>query len=135
LGVHGDSQVVAWSNAKIGSVHIDTMLPPDTFNHAELVNESKNRSQSIIQAKRATPFGIGSIVASICSSILFDKRNVRPVSHFDPGFGCCFSLPAVIGRKGIIRTIKMPLSDDEAANIAESAKALKATINQINEDR
>lgn len=135
LGVHGDSQVVAWSSATIGGIPIDKSLPPNTFNEAELANECKHRSQSIIQAKGATPFGIGSIVASICSSIFLDKRNVRPISHFQPEFGCCFSLPVVLGRKGIVRTIQMPLNGDEKAEIAKSAKRLRGTIEQINEDQ
>jgi len=135
LGVHGDSQVVAWSGATIGGVPIDKALPPNTFNQAELANECKYRSQSIIHAKGSTPFGIGSIVSSICSSILLDKRNVRPISHFQPEFGCCFSMPVVLGRKGIIRTIQMPLNSDEEADIAKSVKRLRSTIEQINEDQ
>lgn len=133
--MHGDSQVVAWSTATIGGVPIDKLLPPNTFNHAELANECKHRSRSIIRAKGATPFGIGSIVSSISSSILFDKRNVRPISHFQPEFGCCFSLPVVLGRKGIIRTIQMPLNSDEKADITESARTLRGTIERINEDQ
>jgi len=133
--VHGDSQVVAWSTATIGGVPIDKSLPPNTFNHAELAYECKHISQSIIQAKGAMPFGIGSIVSSICSSILFDKRNVRPISHFQPEFGCCFSLPVVLGRKGIIRMIQMPLNSDEKADLIESAKTLGREIKWINEDQ
>ncbi|KAL5344864.1 hypothetical protein ACLOAV_010261 [Pseudogymnoascus australis] len=135
LGVHGDSQVVAWSTATIGGVPIDKSLLPNTFNRAELANECKHRSQSIIQAKGATPFGIGSIVSSICSSILLDKRNVRPISHFQLEFSCCFSLPVVLGRKGIMRTIQMPLNSDENADIAKSAKTLRSIIEQVNEDQ
>ena len=133
--MHGDSQVVAWSTATIGGVPIDKSLPPSILNRAELVNECKHRSQSIIQAKGTTPLGIGSIVSSICSSILFDKRNVRPVSYFQPEFGCCFSMPVILGRKGIIRTIEMPLNSAEKANIAESAKTLRGTIDRINGDQ
>lgn len=133
--MHGDSQVVAWSTATIGGIPIDVALPPGTFDRAELVSECKHRSESIIRAKGSTPFGIGSTVASICSSILFDKRNVRPISHFQPEFGCCFSLPVVLGRKGVIRTIQMPLDSEEQAGIAESAKKLRGTIERIKEDQ
>jgi L-lactate dehydrogenase len=136
LGVHGDSQVVAWSSATIGGVPIDKSLAAESsIDRAELANECKSRSQSIIQAKGTTPLGMGSIIASICSSILLDKRNVRPISHFQPEFGCCFSLPVVLGRKGIIRTIQMPLSSDEAAEIAESAKQVREMLDEIREMR
>lgn len=135
LGVHGGSQVAAWSTATIGGVPINKLLGPDTLDHAELENECKHRSQSIIRAKGATPFGIGSIVSSICTSILFDKRDVRPISHFQPEFGCCFSLPVVLGRKGIMKTIQIPLNGAEKADIAESAKTLREKIERIHEDQ
>lgn len=133
--MHGDSQVVAWSTATIAGVPIDKSILPSTFNQADLENECKHKSQSILQVKGATPFGTGSIVSSICSSILLDKRNVRPISHFQKEFGCCFSLPVVLGRKGIIKTIHMPLNSDENADIAKSAKTLKGMIERINEDQ
>jgi L-lactate dehydrogenase len=132
--VHGESQVAAWSTATIGGVPIDKLFPGNTLKHTELEDECKHRSQSIIRAKGATPLGIGSIVASICSSILLDKRNVRPVSHYQPEFGCCFSMPVILGRKGIIKSIHMPLSDTERSNVAESAQTLKETLDRIHED-
>lgn len=135
LGVHGDSQVVAWSTATIAGVPIDKALSPSTLNQAELEDDCKHRSQSIIQVKGAMPFGIGSTVSSICSSILLDKRYVRPISHFQEKFGCCFSLPVVLGRKGIIRKIQTPLSSEEDADIAKSATTLKGMIERVNEDQ
>lgn len=133
--MHGNSQVAAWSTATIAGVSLDKSLPHGTINHAELVKECRERTQSIIHAKGSTAFGIGSVVCSICSSILLDKRNVRPVSHLQPEFGCCFSLPVILGRKGIIRTIQLPLNSEEQAAVAESANTLGATIERINEDQ
>ncbi|BDD60263.1 hypothetical protein MPDQ_006181 [Monascus purpureus] len=134
LGIHGDSQVVSWSTATIGGVPVDKSLP-DTIDHKELENECKNRSRSIVRAKGSTPFGIGYVVSSICSSILLDKRNVRPVSHFRPEYGCCLSLPVVLGRQGIVREIDPLLSSSEKKDIAESAKSLKESIDRIHENR
>lgn len=135
VGVHGDPQIVAWSAATINGIPVDKFLPADTFQHAELANECKDRSKSIIHAKGSTPFGIGSIVSSICSSILFDKGDVRPISHFQPEFGCCFSLPAILGRRGIMRTIEMPLSSDEQADMVKSTRRLRDTVERIQKDQ
>ena len=131
LGVHGNSQVVAWSAATVAGVPINTSIPPNILDRVELADECKHWSQSIIRAKGSTPFGLGSIVSSLCASIFLDKRNVRPVSHFQPDFGCCFSLPAVLGRKGVMSTIQIPLDRDEEAYIVESAKELRGTIDWI----
>jgi len=96
----------------------------DTTNWQQSVSREQ-RAESIFYAKGATLFGIGSVVANICASVRFDRRDVQPISHFQPEFGCCFSLPVVLGSKGIMKTIKMPLETDENAAIARSAKRLK----------
>lgn len=136
LGVQGASQVVAWSTAMIGGIHIDKSLTrDDIFDRKELADECKYRSQRIIRAKGSIPLGIGSIVCSICSSILFDKRRVRPVSHFQADFGCCFSLPVVLGRKGVIRTLQVPLDSNEMADLNKSADELRAAIEKVKENQ
>jgi L-lactate dehydrogenase len=135
VGVHGDSQVVAWSDATIAGIPINESLPLSTFNRDELSSECKNRSRIIIQEKGSTPLGIGFIIYSICSSILSDKRNVRPISHFQPEWGCCVSLPVVLGRAGIIKKIQMPLNNEERAALDESVKDLRTKFERINEDQ
>jgi L-lactate dehydrogenase len=134
LGEHGDSQFVAWSVASIAGVPIDMALPPDTSNRTELAEECRHEGQRINEAKGAIVFGIGSVVSSICSSILFDKRDVSPVSHFQPDLGCCLSLPVVLGREGIIKTIPLPLSDEERAKLVESGKIVREMVEALKDD-
>ena len=110
-------------------------LPITAANQGELADECKHRSRNIVQAKGATPFGIGSTVASLCSSVLLDKRDVRPISHFNPEFRCCFSLPAILGKKGVVQTIQPPLNNSEQARIAESAKLLETMIDRIKSEQ
>lgn len=127
--------MTAWSAATIGGIPIDKSLSKEgVINRADLSSECKQRSQIIVRAKGATPFGIGSIVSSICSSIVFDKRTVYPISHFQPSFHCCFSMPVVLGRKGIVSTVRMPLNSDEVVQIDDSAIALKMMIDQVGKD-
>lgn len=128
LGEHGDSQFVAWSLASIDAVPIDEALPPHTFNRIELAEACKHEGQRIIDTKGAMAFGIGSVVSSICSSIIFDKRDVHPISHLHPDMGCCVSLPVVLGRKGIIKTVPLVLSSEEEARLAHSGKIVRETV-------
>lgn len=60
-------------------------------------------------------------------------RNVRLVGHFQPEFGWCLSLPVILDRNEIIRTIQLPLSSEEEAAVAESATMPGATIERIND--
>ncbi|KAI2707944.1 uncharacterized protein N7518_001526 [Penicillium psychrosexuale] len=135
LGVHGESEVVAWSTATLCGVPIDKALPSNTFNPKDLANECKHRSQRIIQAKGTVSFGIGSALSRICSSILMDKRDVYPISHFQPEWGCCFSLPAALGRSGIIRTVEMATNSNEKADIRDSVEILSDTLKRVRENQ
>lgn len=130
LGEHGESQFVAWSAASIGGVPLEQALLPNTKLDKEgIAEDTKNKAASIIENKGATNYGIGGVAASICKSILFDQRNIRPVSHWQEDLGVCLSIPAVIGRKGLVRTIELGLSSDEKEKLKRSAQALKEVIN------
>ena len=113
---------------------IDKALPTGTLDRNSLADTTRRKAQTIIKAKGATAYGIGSIVASICSSILFDKHNVRPISHYQEDLQCCLSLPVVLGRKGIVKTMPLPLSEDEKAALEASATSLKEVISESRKD-
>ncbi|KAF5858268.1 hypothetical protein ETB97_004630 [Aspergillus alliaceus] len=134
LGVHGDSQAVAWSHVTIGGIPIEEWCPQNTISHADVANECKRKSQVIVRAKGATPFGIGSIISSICYSILLDKRDVWSVSHYQSEYGCCFSLPVVLGRGGVIKSTDIHLDSGEEGDIAQAVQTLKALIERLKHD-
>lgn len=131
LGVQGESQFVAWSAATFGGAPLDKALPLTPADRARLADECKAVSRAIIQEKGAISFGIGATVSNICASIFADDREVRPVSHFQPELGCCLSLPAVLGRKGALRTVPLELSEEEQATLTATAKELKANIDRL----
>ncbi|KAF2628326.1 L-lactate dehydrogenase [Macroventuria anomochaeta] len=129
LGEHGESQFVAWSAASIGGVPLEQALLPGTkLDRDGIAEDTKNKATNIIENKGATNYGIGGVAASICKSILFDQRNIRPVSHYQEDLGVCLSIPAVIGRKGLVRTIEMGLNEEEKGKLKKSAEALKGII-------
>ncbi|KAL4813120.1 lactate dehydrogenase/glycoside hydrolase [Aspergillus spinulosporus] len=133
LGVHGDAKVAVWSSATIGGVPLEKALSSGVVAKESLARECRQRSRSIFSTKGAMPLGIGSIVTSICTSILQDKRDVRPISHFQPEFGCCFSLPAVLRRSGIIQELPAPMETKEHEALVESARTLKRTLDRVQE--
>ncbi|KIW82722.1 L-lactate dehydrogenase [Fonsecaea pedrosoi CBS 271.37] len=131
LGEHGESQMVAWSCVTIGAVPLDHCLPPGAFIDRKAVAlETKDKAAKIIEAKGATAYGIGALSAAICKSILFDQRNVRPISHWVDQLGCCLSLPVVLGRRGIVRSLSIPLNQEERMLLVKSADALKKLIQE-----
>lgn len=122
---------VAWSCVTIGAVPLDQCLPPNvTLDRKAIARETKDKAAKIIEAKGATAYGIAALSASICKSILFDQRNVRPISHWVDELGCCLSLPVVLGRRGIVRSLNMPLAQEERDLLVQSADALKQIISE-----
>jgi L-lactate dehydrogenase len=85
----------------------------------ELADEVKLEGERIIHAKGKIAFGIGAVVFEICSSILCDRRNVCPISHFQPELGCCLSFPVVPRKKGVLETKSPVLDSGEKALLAE----------------
>ncbi|RLL95564.1 hypothetical protein CFD26_105267 [Aspergillus turcosus] len=133
LGVQGPEEVVAWSTAAVGGLPLASAVPAESIDRGQLTKDCKLISRAIIQAKGAMPLGIGAIISRICSSILNDQRDILPISHLQEEFGCCLSLPVVLGRKGILRTIRIAVSGEEWAGIAQSARVLNETIEHVNE--
>lgn len=123
LGEHGESQVVAWSAVSVGGVALDRT--EHTFDREKVADQTRDKAGAIIDAKGTTNYGIGAVTASICKAILFDQKVIRPVSHWQEDLGVCLSMPAVLGRGGVVRTISLPLSDEESQNLQKSAKSLR----------
>ena len=135
LGEHGDSQLVAWSHVSIGGVPLGQVFTEKEIDKNAIAEETKTKAAAIAESKGATAYGIGGVASSLCKSILFDQRNIRPVSHWQEELGVCLSMPAVVGRQGIVRTIPMKLSDQERKNLEESANSLKEVIEGTEKDQ
>ncbi len=133
-GVQGDSQVIAWSTAKIDGMPADEFLMLDDTRRFELEEESRNRLEIISSTKGEAHFGISTVLARVCTSIIFDTHEVCPISYFQPEFGCCFSLPAVLGNGGILKKVQSPLGDNEESKVAESVTKLRAQIERMRYD-
>lgn len=130
IGEHGETQLIAWSTITIGGVPLANALPTPNINIDQdaVAAETRDKASKIIKAKGATAYGIGSITASLCKSILFDEHKVRPVSHWNEGLGCCLSLPVVLGRKGIVRELALSITEKEQALLDKSAGTLRELI-------
>lgn len=95
-----------------------------------MAKDTKQKASALINSKGSTEFGIGSVTASICKSILFDQRNVRPVSIFVEELNVCLSKTVVLGRQGVEEIVELPLNDEESKALQDSAKQLKEVIGE-----
>ncbi|RAH76262.1 L-lactate/malate dehydrogenase [Aspergillus japonicus CBS 114.51] len=133
VGVHGPSQLATWSTATINGKSLHPTLL-STHHPTLLADECKRRSEAIVHSKGSTEYGIAAVIARLCAAILDDKQSVHAVSHLQAEFGCCFSLPAVLGREGVVRTGAVELNEGERAEMERSVRLLRGRIGSVEGD-
>jgi L-lactate dehydrogenase len=137
VGEHGDSEVLVWSNAKVGG------MPLSDFPSGHLTDEARMRidegvrkaAYRIIDGKGATYYGIGAGLARIARAIRDNERTVLTLSTTLAGIdgfeGVSLSLPRVVGSEGIVSTLQPSLSDKERTELGRSAAILQKAAAQI----
>ncbi len=138
FGEHGDSSFIPWSLTNIAGIPMEEYCADQ--NHAnidedEIIDEVRKAGGEVIKRKGATFYAIAMTVNKICDSILRDANNIMTVSSLvTDKYGIsdvCLSLPCVIGSNGIGREVFPKLTEAEEEKLRESAKALRAVIDQI----
>ncbi|UCD77487.1 MAG: L-lactate dehydrogenase [Desulfobacterales bacterium] len=134
LGEHGDSEVLAWSNAKIGGVSLLDFAqqigrPITDSIRSEIDDSVRNAAYRIIEGKGATYFGIGAGIARIVTAIFNDEGAVLTLSclssEIEALAGVSLSLPRVLGADGIKATLSPSLSQEEHRLLNKSAQILR----------
>jgi L-lactate dehydrogenase len=134
LGEHGDSEVLAWSSAKVGGVTIQDYARQmgvglTEERKLEIDDGVRHAAYRIIENKGATYYGIGAGIAQIVQAIRDDERRVLTVTNLTTGVeafnGICLSLPRVVGLKGILAELRPDLTSEEHLLLQKSADILR----------
>jgi L-lactate dehydrogenase len=129
LGEHGDSEFPVCSTAAIGNMKLGTCNRLEDSDKNKVFEEAKNAAYTIIEGKQSTYYAIGAGTAYLLHAILHDKKTVLPVSHLIEGVydvsNVCLSMPAIVGKKGILGRVCIQLSEDEQQKLQKSAKILQ----------
>jgi L-lactate dehydrogenase len=116
---------VAWSAATVSGQPLSRVLALSHSELTDIADKTRDKAASIIAAKGFTSFGVAAATARICESIIFDQRHVLPVSHWQENFSCCLSVPAVLGRRGIVSTVPFQLEEAEKIALKKSADSIR----------
>jgi L-lactate dehydrogenase len=140
LGEHGDSEVLAWSSARVGSVPVETLArqlgqPLDADARAMIDGGVRNAAYTIINGKGATYYGIGAGLARIVSAISRDERDLLSVSVSTPDIlgasDVALSIPRIVGADGIIGDVMPDLDATERDALRDSATLLKSLADAV----
>jgi L-lactate dehydrogenase len=140
LGEHGDSEVLAWSQATIAGLDLDEFArvhgTPLTGAQRQAIDEKVRRAAyHIIAGKGATYYGIGSAVARIVDVLLHDQRAILTVCSRIAGVPDCegvtLALPHLVGGGGVLAAIPLPLEAEEQRSLRRSAGILREAIESL----
>lgn len=136
IGEHGDSEVAVWSKVNIAGTPIGQLSPEwDPAQLGDIFEQVRNAAYEIIRRKGATSYAIGLGVTQIVQALVRDQRRVLTVSSLTQGeYGLpevCLSLPRVVGRQGVERTLAMSLTESEQQQLHRSAQILRQVIDSI----
>lgn len=137
LGGHGDLMVPLPRFSTVNGVpiteliskkKIDAMCKRTANGGAEIVNHLKTGSAW---------YAPGAATAAMVEAIITGGRKLYPCSvHTGEkhGLPAVFTgLPAIIGKRGIERVIKLKLNKDEIAALQASAKSIEENVKRLNE--
>ncbi|KAM0942467.1 putative L-lactate dehydrogenase [Dioscorea sansibarensis] len=136
VGEHGDSSVALWSSISVGGVPVLGSLERHQIEYEEGVLERIRKAvvesaYEVIQLKGYTSWAIGYSVASLARSLLRDQRRIHPISLLAKGFygineekEVFLSLPAQLGRGGVLGVASVHLTEEEAKRLRHSADTL-----------
>ncbi|WP_319517754.1 hypothetical protein [uncultured Martelella sp.] len=138
MGEHGSTAFPVLSHVTVGGIpfaELDNYLAakedirdPDTVK-ARIVSAA----YEVLNGKGWTNAGVAQSAVTMAKAVLLDERSIYPASttlHGEYGFDgdVALSMPCVIGRAGIIRTLPVSLNGWEEQKLAASADFIKATM-------
>jgi len=140
LGEHGDSEVLVWSDARVGGVSLEAFATQvgravTAGDRARIDDGVRRAAYAIIEGKGATYHGIGAGLARLARAILRDERALYTVSALTPDVegvtDVTLSLPRILGRAGILGTVVPALVPGERAALRRSAEILQQAAGEL----
>lgn len=140
LGEHGDSEVLAWSAARAGSVAVASFAaqvgrPLTERVRLDIDAGVRHAAYTIIEGKGATWYGIGAGLARLIAAIARNEGAVLSVSIATPEVAgvtdVALSIPRVVGRTGVTADLVPELDPDEQAALRRSAELLKELADSV----
>lgn len=134
MGEHGDSEFVPWSQAMIATKPVTDVCRDsggryDLSEVQRLSAEVRDAAQQIIEAKRATYYGIGMALVRIARAVLSDENSVLTVSARLRGeygrSGVYAGVPCIVNRNGVDRVLELGLTEEERERFEGSCGILE----------
>lgn len=140
IGEHGDSEMVPWSQAMVGTKPIRDVIAehPTQFRESdldEIAKEVRRAAYKIIDAKGATYYGIGLSLVRIVKAVFGGENSILTVSARLQGEygenGVFAGVPCILGHDGVREILKLNLTEAETEQFRKSCSTLRNAWEQI----
>jgi malate dehydrogenase len=131
LGGHGDDMVPVLSMTTINGVPASTLIAKDKLD--KIVERTRKGGGEIVNLMGTSAYyaPASSAVAMAKAFLRDEKRLLACAAYLDGEYGykdLFMGVPCVLGGKGIEKIIDIPLTEDEKAMLAKSAKSVQAVV-------
>lgn len=132
IGEHGDSEMVPWSQALVGTKPIrDVIAEHDGFSEHDLQDmaaQVRRAAYQIIEAKGATYYGIGLSLVRIVKAVFGGENSILTVSArlgLSNSIGDVYAgVPCILGRDGVQEILSLKLESNEQQAFENSCRLL-----------
>lgn len=141
IGEHGDSEFVPLSQVMLATKSVTEILEDERNDYniddmQSIEEQVRTAAYKIIEAKRATYYGIGMAITRIIKAILGDENSVLTVSaklcgEYDSK-NVFIGVPCIIGRNGVKEIVELSLTDEEKEKFQKSRQVLEDSFNGLN---
>jgi malate dehydrogenase len=135
LGGHGDQMVPLPRFTTVAGIPITELLDQPTI--ARLVDRTRKGGAEIVGYLKAGSayYAPAAAVADMVEAILTDRKTLAPCAAYLRGeYGIenlFIGVPVILGKNGIERVVELALTEDEKAQLAVSAAAVRKGMEEL----
>jgi malate dehydrogenase len=131
LGGHGDDMVPVLSMTTINGIPVTSLIAKDKLE--KIVDRTRKGGGEIVNLMGTSAYyAPASSAVAMAKAYLRDEKRILPcAAYLDGEYGykdLFMGVPVVLGGKGIEKIIDIPLTEDEKAMLAKSAKSVQAVV-------
>ncbi len=140
IGEHGDSEFVPWSQAMLATKSVVDICEQSGGKFCveemqRISTQVREAAQKIIEAKKATYYGIGMAMSRIVRAVFSGENSVLTVSARLRGeYGqkdVYAGVPCLVNRNGVDRLLELNLTEEERKLFADSCNILQENYEGI----
>ncbi len=131
LGGHGDDMVPILSTTTVNGIPVSALIAKDKLD--KIVERTRKGGGEIVNLMGTSAYyaPASSAVAMAKAYLRDEKRLLAAAAYLEGEYGYSdlfMGVPCVIGGKGIEKIIQLPLTEEEKAALAKSAKSVQAVV-------